>query len=520
MPNTYDAIVIGSGLGGLTAGALAARAGQRVLVLERNHQFGGAATVYQHGALSIEASLHETSDPHHLRDDKHRLFVELGILDDLEFIPLDNFYEVRSAVLGDPFVLPYGFDAAKSALQQRFPQHAKALSKLFDRLQHINTLMVQFNSEHPAHWWWGHAPGMVWRAWPILREAKKSLAEVFDQLFGEDEAVKLALAANLAYYAEDPAQLWWLFYAIAQGSFLDHGGHYLRGGSQSLSNRLVKVIEDANGIAQSGRVVTHILLDAQGRASGVVHENTQGQDSQIDQAPVIFGNAAPAVLAEALPAPMRASFMQPYADKPLSLSLFAISLGLSTHPRQFGVSAYSTFVLPDWMTALAQTREQAALLGAPPGTRMPMLGVVDYSEIDTGLNPQPPYLMSVVGLDRLANWESLTTDDYHQRREQWLDAIIAHLDHTFPGLAGAVMQKEMATARSMHTYLNAPQGALYGFAPTPPTSLRQLTTLRTPKTTIPGLWLASAYAGSGGFTGAMMGGATAARFALRERAQM
>jgi phytoene dehydrogenase-like protein len=48
MRRKFDAIVIGSGLGGLTAGALCARAGLRVLVLERNDTFGGAATIYWH----------------------------------------------------------------------------------------------------------------------------------------------------------------------------------------------------------------------------------------------------------------------------------------------------------------------------------------------------------------------------------------------------------------------------------------------------------------------------------------
>jgi phytoene dehydrogenase-like protein len=48
MADRYDAIVIGSGLGGLTAGALYTRAGHRVLLLERNRNFGGAATTYLH----------------------------------------------------------------------------------------------------------------------------------------------------------------------------------------------------------------------------------------------------------------------------------------------------------------------------------------------------------------------------------------------------------------------------------------------------------------------------------------
>ena len=59
MPDSYDAIAIGSGLGALTAAALYARAGHRVLILERNDEFGGAATTYRHGPLTIEASLHE-----------------------------------------------------------------------------------------------------------------------------------------------------------------------------------------------------------------------------------------------------------------------------------------------------------------------------------------------------------------------------------------------------------------------------------------------------------------------------
>ena len=59
MARRFDAIVIGSGLGGLIAGALYARSGRRVLVLERNETFGGAAAVYKHGALTIEATLHE-----------------------------------------------------------------------------------------------------------------------------------------------------------------------------------------------------------------------------------------------------------------------------------------------------------------------------------------------------------------------------------------------------------------------------------------------------------------------------
>ena len=58
MARHFDAIVIGSGLGGLTAGALHARAGHRVLVLERNSHFGGAATVYRHSLTASQRMAH------------------------------------------------------------------------------------------------------------------------------------------------------------------------------------------------------------------------------------------------------------------------------------------------------------------------------------------------------------------------------------------------------------------------------------------------------------------------------
>jgi phytoene dehydrogenase-like protein len=71
-------------------------------------------------------------------------------------------------------------------------------------------------------------------------------------------------------------------------------------------------------------------------------------------------------------------------------------------------------------------------------------------------------------------------------------------------------------ARSMRGFLNTPGGAVYGYAPTPPTRGLWAGMPRTPKTPIPNLYLASSFGGSGGFTGAMVTGADAARLGLTE----
>jgi phytoene dehydrogenase-like protein len=62
----WDAIVVGSGLGGLAAGAAFARKGKRVLVLERLSNFGGAATIYRHGlygAFFVKGGAHHFVAP-------------------------------------------------------------------------------------------------------------------------------------------------------------------------------------------------------------------------------------------------------------------------------------------------------------------------------------------------------------------------------------------------------------------------------------------------------------------------
>jgi phytoene dehydrogenase-like protein len=125
-----------------------------------------------------------------------------------------------------------------------------------------------------------------------------------------------------------------------------------------------------------------------------------------------------------------------------------------------GFTHYSTILVPEWLRSLSDYSRNAALLAGAPAKDMPLMAVVDYSAIDSGLNSAGLHLVSVVGLDRVANWEGLDTPAYQSKRDQWLAAIVAEIDRTFPGFARAVVQREMATAVTMHRYLNTPAGAL------------------------------------------------------------
>src|SRR5205807_10356152 len=133
----YDVVVIGAGLGGLTAGAILARAGRKVLVIERSNSVGGAASSYKSGDLFIEGSLHETSDPHDPRDPKHGVLTRAGVIDAVKWIPSGAFYQARGGPLDRPFTMPDNFDAARRALTERFPEAHTGIDQLLGEMERI-----------------------------------------------------------------------------------------------------------------------------------------------------------------------------------------------------------------------------------------------------------------------------------------------------------------------------------------------------------------------------------------------
>ena len=305
-------------------------------------------------------------------------------------------------------------------------------------------------------------------------------------------------------------------FAVAQGGYIGSGGCYVRGGSQRLSYALFKAFKTAGGDILLRRRATKILIDQNQRPSGIIHEGSEGGDPVEAWAPIVVSNAAPAVVAEMLPSPARYRFITPYGARRPSISLFSATFGLSVRPAEVGFTNYSTLLLPTWMKRLSDYSRCANFLGAMPDSDAPPLTIVDYSAIDSGLGG-PPFAISVVGVDRLLNWSGLSTVDYNAKRDRWREALVEIIDREFPGFATKVTSCVFNTASSMSNYLNAPEGAVYGFAPLPPSSPIWKGPNRSPKTAISDLFLASSYAGSGGFTGAILAGAAAAELIIRGR---
>lgn len=72
--------------------------------------------------------------------------------------------------------------------------------------------------KHDGLWWLVHGAELPFRLWSVLRDMRSNVSEVLERYFGDNEAIKFALAANLPYYSDDPDQMQQVVIGIA---FLD-----------------------------------------------------------------------------------------------------------------------------------------------------------------------------------------------------------------------------------------------------------------------------------------------------------
>ncbi|MBF0163410.1 MAG: NAD(P)/FAD-dependent oxidoreductase [Magnetococcales bacterium] len=493
----YDVVVVGSGLGGLVAGALAARSGAKVIVFERHSQVGGAATKFIRGQFSIDASLHQI-DGFNDADPKIGLFKRLGLFDHITLIPVPELYAVHHPLLGQ-FVMPSFANRNRDAVISRFPAHKQAIHQWFD------TLDCVYNGDSVSVRHAGSVGKFVKQLrtqWSLACHKQHGLGKWLDSLFGDHEDIKIALCANLPYYGDDPDRLSMHYFAEAQSSFYQ-GNHYIRSGSGHLSDMLANIIRNHGGEVQCGQTVRQILVE-KNRASGVVCSSLDGSARQEVSASLVFANAAPMVVADMLPAPERQIFYATYSGFEPSTSLWCIYLQITGNPKDHGLLHHSTFLFPTWMTSLRHYRDAAPMLSLAPGQRLPPYVVVNHSAIDSGLSCNGTHLVTLTGLDRLSNWDVLDKRAYGIKKRQWMQSLIHDFSERFAGIGERIVMREMATARTMSRYLNTPNGAVYGFAQTPVKTGRVRPDVATP---IKGLWLSSAFAmPGGGITGAMLAG--------------
>ena len=131
--NNYDAIVIGSGIGGLSVAALLAKhGGKRVLVLERHYVPGGYTHTFRRPGYEWDVGVHYIGE---MQEGKllRTLFDELTE-EELKWADLGEVYD--KIIIGEEaFDFQKGRENLKRSLKKRFPKETQAIDKYFALVQ-------------------------------------------------------------------------------------------------------------------------------------------------------------------------------------------------------------------------------------------------------------------------------------------------------------------------------------------------------------------------------------------------
>jgi len=478
----YDIIIVGSGLGGLTAGAKLAKEGKKVLLVEQHDRPGGCATTFKRRGFTFEVGLHEM-DGLDRRDMKTRIFNDLGVFDKVEFLKVPEFYHFING--RSEITMPHDPEEAIKVLIENFPEEEKGIKAYFDQM--LNARKKAKESEG---------------------KPEISLGEYLDSII-KNEDLKLVLLGNLGYFHDDPYSISLNYYSIAQGSYFQGGGNFIKGGSQKLSDYLSELIEKNGGKVILKHLVTEIITE-NNKAVGIKYIKVENETSEsfFAHGNEIIANAAiPNVAGMLLPEEYGKELQQQFDKLEYGASLLTVYFGFKKSVKELGGKYYSTFVYDDSIKTQADIK--ANNMGDFQNRSFTF---VDYSQIDSALTDDERSVGVICCIDYYSDWNELKLEDYKAKKEQVADIFIDKLEKLIPGIQDQIEYYEVGTSKTVARYTLNPEGAVYGFAQTPERVISDQFK------SIDNLHFASAWTKiGGGFSGAIFSGYLCAMDILRKR---
>ena len=119
----WDAIVIGSGMGGMTTAAALSKVGQKVLLLEQHQTLGGLTHSFSRDGFTWDVGIHYLSGL--APGDRIRELLDWLSDTPIEFVPLGSIYDVVHIGSAEPLSLSRPYEAQERDLKDRFPRSGR-----------------------------------------------------------------------------------------------------------------------------------------------------------------------------------------------------------------------------------------------------------------------------------------------------------------------------------------------------------------------------------------------------------
>ena len=412
----HDVLIIGSGLGGLECGALLAKRGFKVLVLEGSNQPGGCMQSFRRGGLHYDTGLHYVGGLAQ-GGAMHEAFAELGLLD-LPWQRMDEDFD-HVIIGGRHFAFHQGYEAFVEGLAKDFPHQREALQSYVQRLQNIT------------------AEDMDVCAYDYLQET-----------FSDELLLNVVSAA--AMKTELRKESLPLFnFAHTCSSFIESSWR-LKGDGNLLVRKLIGTIEEAGGEVRTNSKVVR-LTETDGRISSAICA-----DGQTYEAEYFISDIHPAVLCDLLEGcpSVRKAFRRRMTFGENTCGMFTAQLSIK--PESLRYFAHNVFVY-DKPNVWTMTEENDPVKGVMISARVPEDGSDNLRQIDL-LTPMPWHECQAWAETKVGR----RGEDYKAFCQQKTKECIRLAEQYIPGLSEMVEQCYTSTPLTYRDYLGSPEGGAFG----------------------------------------------------------
>lgn len=491
----YDVVIIGGGLGGLSAGLKLSNEGKKVAILEKHHLIGGYSTNFRRkdkegNFYNFDVALHGIGGIRKENAFNIHLGENLGILDDIEFLEKPETATIITKN-GEENDIPSNFEDYKNYFIKRFEDEKENIERLFDFLFAVKEDMKEVARDS--------------KRMPKYTNYLQSITlDEFLREYTQNEDLIEEFSFLWLYYGLPQKELNASFYILPWISYHIGGTYYVRGGGGNLSEIFAnKIKENGSDIFLSSEVV-----DVEVENDKIVCVKTK--KDKIFMADKFILACDPKVIFSMIK--NKNENIQNYIDKmnsfENSISLTQLYLGLDVNSKDLGMTKGDYFI----KVSGNQNTYEAIKNGDYENMDF---GITCYDVLDPEFNDEGKGVITIIVGDLISNWPEYKTEEYKERKKEISDILIAKAEKVFPNIKEHIKVMELGTPHTMKRYTNNSEGAVYGWAQNDTQGGFDRLAF---KTCLKNTYLAGAWTHpGGGFEGAITSGVICGEKVLREK---